>query len=255
MRLQVTLVFLALALMCGVDAKPQQQPGFDSSESRDRGIQLYQQGDATAAIEALRRAVQKNKDDGDAWHYLGLSFLLKGDKDEARKAFAKAVTIRVNSLEAFYPVPDKQDPTTVRAKHVERYRAAVESLEKYLEVASNSSADRIYELETLRWYRDFYSGLVKDEEITSAKEVTTKLHILSKPPPNFSGTRAAGTASLRAVFSADGSVKHILVLRKVDPNFDQACIEAAKKIQFQPAIKDGHAVSMILLIEYGRHLY
>lgn len=232
-----------------------QQPINTTSEERNRGIQLYQQGDANGAIEALHEAVRKNKDDGDAWHYLGLAFLLKQNTDEARKAFAKAATIRVNSLEAFFPVSDGQDPMPARVKNTERYRAAAESLEKYLEVTSNPSTDRIYELETLRWYRDFYGGLAKDEEIMSAKEVTTRLRILSKPTPNFLGTRAYGTASLRAVFSADGSVKHVLVVRKVDPDFDLACIEAAKKIQFEPAVKDGRAVSMILQIEYGRHIY
>jgi hypothetical protein len=81
------------------------------------------------------------------------------------------------------------------------------------------------------------------------------LRILDKPPPNFAGTRTAGRESLRAVFSADGTVKHILVVRKVDPEFDRACILAAKRIQFEPAVKDGRPVSMILEVEYGRYVY
>ena len=113
----------------------------------------------------------------------------------------------------------------------------------------------VEELESLRWYRDYYGGTRNEEEIVTTKEATTRLRMLHKPPPNFSGTRAAGTGSLRAVFSADGTVKHILVIRKVDPEFDRACILAAKRIQFEPAVKDGRPVSMILEVEYGRFIY
>lgn len=255
MRLQVTLVFVVLALMCGADAKPPQQPGIVSSEDRDRGIQLYQQGDASGAVEALRKVVKENKDDAKAWHYLGLAYLLKQDKDEARKAFAKAATIRVKDLAAALPPSDNHDMRPAQSKNADRYQAAVESVEKYLEVTSNPSEDLITELETLRWYRDFYQGSRHDEEILSGRDVATKLRILSKPEPRFSGTRASGTAMLHAVFSADGSVKHILVLHKVDPAFDRVCIEAAKTIQFTPAIKDGRAVSMILQVEYHREFF
>ena len=113
MRLQVTLVFVALALMCGADAKPQQQPGIVSSQDRDRGIELYQQGDVSGAIEALRKVVRENKDDAKAWHYLGLTYLLKLDKDEARKAFEKAATVRLSNLASAWPTRTARTRTSV----------------------------------------------------------------------------------------------------------------------------------------------
>ena len=61
-----------------------QQPSADAE--RIRGIELYRQGDANGAVEALRGAVKTNRDDAEAWHYLGLALLLKGSKDEARAA-------------------------------------------------------------------------------------------------------------------------------------------------------------------------
>src|SRR5437879_5948051 len=113
-----------------------QAPAQSSSEDRDRGIQLYQQGDASGAIEALRRVVKENKDDAKAWHYLGLTYLLKQNKDEARKAFAKAATIRVKDLSAALPPSDNHDMRPAKSKNADRYQAAVESVEKYLEVTS-----------------------------------------------------------------------------------------------------------------------
>jgi TonB family protein len=136
-----------------------------------------------------------------------------------------------------------------------RYEAAFESVQKYVELTPNATRDWIDELETLRFYQGYYSGTRNDEEIVLGKEATTKVRILKKPAPDFSGTRASGTSVLRALFASDGTVKHVIVLRRVEPRFDQACIEAAKRVRFEPAIKDGHPVSMILQLEYNRQFY
>ena len=190
------------------------------------------------------------------WHYLGLAYLLKGSKDEARKSFARAVAVREAALQPPATVATTTpDPAGARQKRSESFQAAAESLEKYVELTRSPDSILLEELDSLRWYRDYYSGARNEEEIVTTKQATTRLRILDKPPPNFSGTRAAGTGSLRAVFSADGTVKHILVIRKVDPEFDRACILAAKRIQFEPAVKDGRSVSMILEVQYARHIY
>lgn len=231
-----------------------QQPPGSAAEDRERGIKLYQLGDATAAIEALREAVKKTKDDGDAWHYLGLAVLLKGDKAEARKSFEKAATIRLNDLAANWPalIVSAEKPNASGLKTGDRYKAVIDSFERYLEVTPNAT-DWKAQLESLRFYYDYYNGTRNDEMIISTKQATSRLRILKKQEPDFSGTRASGTSVLRAVFASDGTVKHILVLRRVAPDFDLACIEAARLIEFTPAIKDGHAVSMILQLEYNRY--
>jgi tetratricopeptide (TPR) repeat protein len=245
---------LAILVSIGVAQVPSQQT--PASPDRDRGIQLYQQGDANGAVEALRHAVQSNEKDGTAWHYLGLAYLLKGSKDDARKSFARAVAVREAALQppamAANATPD---PASARQNRSERFQAVAESLEKYIELTRNPDPMLMEELDSLRWYGEYYGGTRQDEEIVTTKQATTRLRIVDKPPPNFSGTRAAGTGSLRAVFSADGTVKHILVIHKVDPEFDRACILAAKRIQFEPAVKDGRPVSMILEVEYGRYTY
>src|ERR1700730_12176297 len=76
-----SLLALAVVTFFSPYARSQQAT---ASDDRDRGIQLYQKGDNKGAIEALRAATGKDKDDGDAWHYLGLALLAEGNKDEAR---------------------------------------------------------------------------------------------------------------------------------------------------------------------------
>jgi tetratricopeptide (TPR) repeat protein len=232
-----------------------QQPERTFLENRDRGIQLYQKGDHQGAIEALRSATSKNKDDGDAWHYLGLALLAEGKKDEARKAFETAATIRLNNLIPFPPLRALNDPRSGSedTKRRERYQAAFESTEQYLALTPRADDEARRQLEALRFYRDYYAGTRTDETIVTTKEATIRLRILSKPPPDFSGITTSGNSVLRAVFSADGTVKRVLMLKRVAPDFDQRCIEAARKIKFTPAIKDGHAVSMILQLEYNRY--
>jgi tetratricopeptide (TPR) repeat protein len=246
------LPVLALLTFFSPYARSQQTT---ASDDRDRGIQLYQKGNTTGAIEALRAATSKSPDDGDAWHYLGLALLAGGNKDDARNAFEKAATIRLSSLIPISPLPlvNKPQPGSSGIKPRDRYQAALESSEQYLALTQHPTEDWRFQVEALRFYRDYYAGSRTDETIVTTKEATTRLRISSKPAPDFSDLTAPGNSVLRAVFSADGTVKHVLVLKKVASDFDLRCIEAARQIKFTPAIKDGHAVSMILQLEYNRY--
>lgn len=243
--------FSLLVFMNGIG----QQTPSGVSQDRDRGIQLYQKGDTKGAVEALRAATTRNKDDSDAWHYLGLALLAEGEKDEARKAFEKAATIRLNNLIPISPLrlANNLQTGSESIKPRDRYQAALESSEQFLLLTPRPTDDWRSQLEALRFYRDYYAGTRTDETIIMTKEATTRLQISSKPPPDFSGLSESGNSVLRAVFSADGSVKHVLVLKRVTSDFDLRCIEAARKIKFTPAIKEGRAVSMILQLEYNRY--
>ncbi|HXD31243.1 MAG TPA: TonB family protein [Pyrinomonadaceae bacterium] len=93
----------------------------------------------------------------------------------------------------------------------------------------------------------------------TGKEVTTKVHVTSKPEPQYTeeARRAGvvGTVALRAVFSSDGQVKNILVREALGYGLTSAAVNAAKRIKFTPAQKDGSAVSMYIHLEYNFHLY
>lgn len=65
-----------------------------ASQERERGMRLYEKGEFKAAAEVLRAAVKENKDDAEAWHFLGLALHRDGDVKEARKAAERAVKLR-----------------------------------------------------------------------------------------------------------------------------------------------------------------
>jgi protein TonB len=60
---------------------------------------------------------------------------------------------------------------------------------------------------------------------------------------------------LRTVFSSNGEVKDIYVVRALGYGLTTRAINAARKIKFTPAIKDGRPVSMYIQLEYNFSLY
>lgn len=79
-----------------------------------------------------------------------------------------------------------------------------------------------------------------------------------KPPEKYRGPKINPTVVLRVVFTSWGEVTNIKLV-KVTPedvpkelsrDLVKRCKKAAKQIKFKPATKDGHAVSMLMQLEY-----
>ncbi|MDX6530515.1 MAG: hypothetical protein QOH41_2805 [Blastocatellia bacterium] len=91
--------------------------------------------------------------------------------------------------------------------------------------------------------------------VFSGKEVSQKPRILSKPEPNYTAdarkNQITGTVVLRAVFTSIGQVTQIHPVKELPYGLTEAAIAAAKGIKFEPAMKDGHAVSMWMQLEYN----
>jgi len=91
------------------------------------------------------------------------------------------------------------------------------------------------------------------ENIYTGKDVENKVQVIKKPEPSYSGRaesdQTTGTVILRCVFAADGTVTRIRVIAGI-PGLTERAIEAARKIKFKPATKDGLPVSMWMQLEY-----
>src|ERR1044072_14683 len=92
-----------------------------------------------------------------------------------------------------------------------------------------------------------------------ASEVTQKVSVNRKPEPKY--TKEArklgitGTVVLRCIFRSSGKVTDITAIQGLSNGLTERAIEAAKNIKFQPAMKDGHPVSMWMQLEYNFNLY
>jgi protein TonB len=95
--------------------------------------------------------------------------------------------------------------------------------------------------------------------IFKASEVNARVRVLEKPEPSYTESARkfsiTGTVVLRAIFSKDGTVTNITVLRKLPHGLTKRALDAASKIKFSPALKDGQAVSTWIQLEYNFNLY
>jgi TonB family protein len=98
-----------------------------------------------------------------------------------------------------------------------------------------------------------------DEKIFTGKEVDQKPRLAQKVDPQYTEearrNQEHGTVVLRVVFTSGGNVSNIRVVSGLLHGLTERAIDAARKIKFIPAMKDGHNVSMWMQLEYNFNLY
>jgi len=96
-------------------------------------------------------------------------------------------------------------------------------------------------------------------KIYTGKEVDRKARLGMKPEPSYTesarSNQIVGTVVLRVVFSSNGMVNNIRVVSGLPGGLTERAIDAARKIKFIPAMKDGKYISMWMQLEYNFNLY
>ncbi len=236
-----------------------------------------------AEREALR-AIALNASNAEAHYALGLIALRQNAHAKALEEaeatlklnprFASALLLKTEAAVELYVAASAETSEKYHALNqsapaispVERaeinklLKEAAESVETYLKLSPSSpDAARLQEqAETLRQQ----SVAVSQSDVPfvyTFSEVTTKAQILSKPEPSFTeqarNKGITGTVQLRVLLSFDGRVRHILVTKGLGGGLTETAVEAARKIKFSPAIKDGRRVSQFVTIEYSFNIY
>ncbi|HET9477920.1 MAG TPA: energy transducer TonB [Pyrinomonadaceae bacterium] len=91
------------------------------------------------------------------------------------------------------------------------------------------------------------------------REVDRKVRLGMKPQPTY--TNAArlngltGTVVLKVIFSSAGEVKNIRTVSGLPYGLTEKAIDAARKIKFIPAVKEGKYVSVWMQLEYNFNLF
>jgi outer membrane biosynthesis protein TonB len=131
-----------------------------------------------------------------------------------------------------------QKSEETKEDHDVRYRAAVDSLEKYLHLTSDSENKQVWkdQIESLKFHLARTPG---EQGIYPGSAVTTKARLLSKPEPVYTEEarqgQVVGTVILKVVFASDGTVKHILVIEALPGGLREQSVRAARRIKFIPA--------------------
>ena len=86
-----------------------------------------------------------------------------------------------------------------------------------------------------------------------------ELKITSKPRASYTDearkNQVTGMVRLVVEFGADGKIKAILPVLGLPDGLTEMCIEAAKKIRFEPAWKNEKPVPVVTTIEYSFSVY
>ncbi len=90
-------------------------------------------------------------------------------------------------------------------------------------------------------------------------EVKKKATITEKPEPGFTEEarrfNVSGVVRLLAVLAASGEVQNIQIVKGLPHGLTEKSVAAAQKVRFNPAQKDGRAVSQFVIFEYNYNIY
>jgi protein TonB len=99
-----------------------------------------------------------------------------------------------------------------------------------------------------------------DDKPLAGKEVTVRAVIRSKSNPVYPHEArrygVQGAVKLRLILGADGKIRDpVEVLEGLPYGITEQAIKAARRIEFEPARKDGRPVSQYVTVVYHFHLY
>ena len=90
--------------------------------------------------------------------------------------------------------------------------------------------------------------------VFSAAKVSSRPRILSRPLPGYTDdarrSQIEGTVKVSVVLRSDGTVGDVGIVSGLGHGLDEKTVEAVRQLQFIPAEKDGHKVSVRVFLEF-----
>ena len=140
------------------------------------------------------------------------------------------------------PTPAVEEPTPQPVKPMEEPPPVTAEKNEVYRCTDDGSLARILDKE---------AGMAN---VYSPKTVDVRAEITKRPPPSY--TREANRAGiqghvvLKLVLTAAGEVGSVRVVRRLPYGLTESAMRVACKIKFNPAMKNGQAVSQWLDVEY-----
>jgi TonB family protein len=268
--LSFALLACACLVMTGARAWAQSPPQASPPKMSDaaaRGAEMYRAGDFAGAVQVLKQVTEKDKDDADAWRFLGLAYEKLGKHEDALKASEMAVAL---SLKILIPKPapsgvdfskqTQEERAAHRLKFSEDCLRAAEIVGDYLRLQPDGADFWRAQLESLRFHGEEAAKPFDQASVFFTSELKEgKAKLLTRSEPLYTkearSRQVRGDIIVRFVLAADGTVRHILVLEFLPYGLTEQAIAAARIIKFTPAMKDGRPVSQFTMMEYNFNVY
>jgi TonB family protein len=246
--------------------EPSPPPVVSVSEGVGRGVELYRTGDLDGAVKTFKQEARKNKNDADAWYYLGLTYEKLEKRKDALKAFEKAISVSFSNFSRGpaasveeYKNLNPEGRRAARKQFAAQYARAAESVENYIRLRPEAVGVWREQLESLRAYARGLATEAGPDAIFLDADVSQKSVVLSRPEPLYTErarqSQTSGYVRLRIVLAADGTVRNFLVLKALPDGLTEQAVNAARRVTFTPALRDGRPVSQYVTIDYNFNVY
>lgn len=152
--------------------------------------------------------------------------------------------------------------STVKAE-IDLLRDATDNLRVGLEQTKKSPSGKLVE-EELESVEAFYSYFSKErpivpDPIAVPEPGVVQLKIVAKPRPVYTDQARSGnvqgTISVAVLFAANGTIKNVMLLKRLGSGLDEQAMRAARKIDFEPMTRDSKPISVVKIVEYSFAIY
>jgi TonB family protein len=245
------------------------RPGFAPARTA-LAYTLLLLNDTRKARREAERALKLNARDYEAYYVIGEARLRENAPKEAVEKADAAVQINPRFTYGFILKARALVMLLVQERAIananglppdySRFKEAADSLERAIGLMTQKEEAEAWreELEGLRLYSKLGDKSGSAPSVIEVKE-GLKPTILHKEKAKYTEeARQAGvhgTVTLLAVFAADGQLKFIIPVKGLPGGLTAEAVKAARKIRFQPAMKDGQPVSVVAHLEYNFALY
>jgi TonB family protein len=214
---------------------------------------LVLRGYSKDALPIITKSVEIDSQNAESVYFLGLVNLNLGENETALKnadlaiklnpKIANTYLLKMNAMLAspFFK------PNTSNEERVKKYADLSEIIEIFLSLSPNLSNSELWktQLESAKFFANYYKNSITD---------SVGFKIMNQPQAVYTDIAAmaniSGVVRLLVEFAGNGKIEHILVIKSLGYGLDENAIQAAKKIAFTPASKDGKSVGTVKVLEY-----
>jgi len=226
------------------------------------------------AADMANQALKLDKKNADANYVLAAMAIRSESYNTAYDRAKATLAIEPNHAGAYFTKSQalvssfiKQRGTVLKNEsRGEMLNEAAGDLEQYIRLQPASKNVQFYKqyVESLRFFAEYYSraeAKFPDDDATADKIEPNKtpLKITYKQKAQYTDkARSAGVKGeikLLVGFAADGTIKHVLLLKPLGYGLDEVAVAAARAMKFEPESIDGKPVSTVRPVTYGFDIY
>lgn len=194
-------------------------------------------------IEARLREVQKN---------LAELERIRPDAEARLQEVQRSLQLHDRKLQEYY----QQNPEQVQ-KRIGELRETLAQLEKDRpgnEARMKEAREKISEMEKLytpERDREVAKTIAEMQKAEGDRKARVIYRVEPEYTPDAREKKIEGTVVLTLTIDHEGLPQNIQIKKSLYPSLDQSAIEAARKMRFEPAIKNGQPVSMFISVEFN----